>query len=84
MNKLENVIQKKLIGHGKRLENITIDFGKYPLVKTWTMKKSSLLQEPAKTRGGRLRLLALRRFTINVTMRIKKVCSERSNTKDHL
>lgn len=49
MNKLENVIQKKLIGHGKRLENITIDFGKYPLVKTWTMKKSSLLQEPAKT-----------------------------------
>ena len=31
LNKLENVIQKKLITKGTRIENITIDFGKYPL-----------------------------------------------------
>ena len=61
LNKLENVIQKKCTQQHRRLEKIAIDFGKYPLVSTWTLKepieeqvaeseRNSLMQEQHRKR----------------------------------
>ena len=39
LERLENRIQNKIKNHGKRKENIYIDFGPYPLAKSWQFKE---------------------------------------------
>lgn len=44
LNKIEALIQKKVNQQGRQLAKIFIDFGKYPLLKSWLLKKEDRKQ----------------------------------------